>query len=164
MTEQVQGAATLRDITIQGHDFEIEVPYATGHQLTEKEASQLNQVYLENIGNNFRTKVKEMLEGGSTTDAIQAELDKYAADYEFGTRRTSGGPRKAADPVQKEMHALARKALTEFFAKKDVKYSDLSADEKAEAMKTYLDRHGDKIRPIAERRVADAAVMAESGI
>lgn len=151
---------SLRDITIQGQEFTIEVPYQDGHTLNAREAAQLNQVYLENVGNNFRNTVKEMLEGGSTTDQIQAALDKYADEYEFGSRRSSGGTRKAADPVAKEMRALAKKALTEFFKKKEINFADLSSEEKEQAIKTYFEKHGDKVRAIAERRVADAADMA----
>lgn len=172
MNEQVEvsaeeGNPLLKDITIHGHDFEVEVPYEEGHQLTAKEASQLNQVYLENIGNNFRNKVKELLEGGATVDAIQAELDKYASEYEFGARRSNGGTggtRKSSDPVAREMKALAKKAVTEFFRKKDVVFADLTPEERETAIKTYLERHGDKVRVIAERRVADAADMAASGL
>lgn len=164
MTEATTAPAeenpSLRDITIQGQEFTIEVPYADGHTLNAKEAAQLNQVYLENVGNNFRNRVKELLEGGATTDAIQAELDKYADEYEFGSRRSSGGTRKAADPVAKEARALAKRALTEFFKKKEINFTDLSSEEKEQAIKAYFEKHGDKVRAIAERRVADAADMA----
>ena len=155
----------LREITIQGHDFEIEVPYEEGHVLTKAEANQLNQVYIENIGNNFRNRVKELLESGTDAGTIQTELDKYADEYTFGARRGgTGGARKSADPVLKEMRALAKKALVDFFKKKNVNYADLSSDEKEQAIKTYFDRHGDKVRVIAERRVADAAEMASASI
>lgn len=154
----------LREITIQGQDFTVEVPYSAEHVLTAAEASQLNQVYLENIGNNFRSKIKEMLEAGSTTDAIQTELDKYAAEYEFGTRRAGSGVKRTTDPIAKEMRLLAKKALTDFFKKKDVNYADLSAEEKEAAIKTYFEKHGEKLRGIAERRVADAAEMAAAGL
>ena len=154
---------STRDIVINGTELSIEVPYAAEHVLTAAEASQLNQVYIENISNNFRTKVKEMLEAGSTIDAIQAELDKYADEYEFGTRRSSG-PRKSADPVMKEMRNLAKKALTDFFKKKDVTFADLSSDEKEQAIKSYFDKHGEKVRAIAERRVADQASIADTAV
>lgn len=153
-----------REITINGQELSIEVPYEDGHVLTAAEASQLNQVYAENIGNNFRSKVKEMLEGGSTLEDIQAALDAYAETYEFGVRRASGSTKRTVDPVQKEMRALAKKALTDFFKKKDVDFSALSVDEKEAAIRTYFEKHGEKIRAIAERRVADAKAMADAGL
>lgn len=153
-----------REITIQGQELTIEVPYEDGHVLTAAEASQLNQVYAENIGNNFRAKVKEMLEGGSSVDDIQAALDTYAETYEFGVRRSSGASKRTVDPIEKEARALAKKALTDFFKKKDVDFSSLSVDEKEAAIRTYFEKHGEKVRAIAARRVADAKAMAEAGL
>jgi hypothetical protein len=153
-----------REITINGQELSIEVPYEEGHVLTAAEASQLNQVYCENLGNNFRSKVKEMLEGGSTLDDIQSALDAYAENYEFGVRRSSGGTKRTVDPIEKEARALAKKALTDFFKKKDVDFSSLSVDEKEAAIRTYFDKHGTKVREIAARRVADAKAMAAAGL
>lgn len=159
-----ESASTSREITIQGQDLTLEVPYAEGHVLTAAEASQLNQVFCENIGNNFRSKVKEMLEGGSTADDIQAAFDSYVENYEFGARRVSSGTRKSADPIEKEARALAKRALTEHFRKKDIDFSSLSVDEKDQALRVYLEKHGERIREIAARRVADAKAMAEAGL
>lgn len=168
MSEQAQSSAEnpqLRDITIQGQELEIEVPYAEGHILTKPEAAQLNQVYLENIGNNFRKKVQELLEGGAATEAIQAALNTYADEYVFGTRRSAGsGPRKAADPVLREARILAKRALTDFFKKKELNFADLTSEEKEAAIKEYFVRHGDRVMEIAARRVADAAAINEAGM
>ena len=159
-----EATSNLREITIQGTDLQLEVPYAEGHVLTAAEASQLNQVFCENIGNNFRSKVKEMLEGGSTPDDIQAAFDTYVEAYEFGSRRASTGTKRSADPIEKEARALAKRALTEFFKKKDIDYSSLSVDEKDQALRTYMEKHGEKVREIAARRVADQKAMAEAGL
>ena len=154
-----------REITIQGQELSIEVPYEEGHVLSGAEASQLNQVYAENIGNNFRSKVKELLEGGSNLDQLQAALDAYAETYEFGVRRSSGGSvKRVVDPVQKEMRSLAKKALGDFFKKKDTDFNSFSVDEKEQAIRVYFEKHGEKVRAIAERRIADAKAMAEAGI
>jgi hypothetical protein len=161
MTEET---SNLREITIQGTELSLEVPYSEGHVLTAAEASQLNQVYCENLGNNFRSKVKEMLEGGSSVDDIQAAFDAYADAYEFGSRRASSGTKRTADPIEKEARALAKRALTEFFKKKDIDYSSLSVDEKEQSLRTYMEKHGEKVREIAARRVADQKAMAEAGL
>ena len=84
-----------REITVQGQELTIEVPYEEGHTLTAAEASQLNQVYAENIGNNFRAKVKEMLEAGSNLEDIQIALDAYADVYEFGARQRVGTTKRS---------------------------------------------------------------------
>ena len=159
-----EAASNIREITIQGTELSIEVPYAEGHVLSAAEASQLNQVYAENVGNNFRAKVKEMLEGGSSVDDIQAALDAYTESYEFGTRRASSGTKRTVDPIEKEARALAKRALTEFFKKKDIDYSSLSVDEKEQSLRTYMEKHGEKVREIAARRVADQKAMAEAGL
>ena len=152
----------LRDITINGQNFEIEVPYAEGHVLTAAEAGQLNQVYVENVGNNFRGRVKELLEAGSSVEEIQKELDKYAETYEFGARRASGGARRVADPVQKEMRAMAKSKLVPFVKEKQgVNWNDLSPDEREALIKKYIEKNEAAIRPIAERRVADAASLGD---
>lgn len=154
----------LRDITINGQEFTIEVPYTEGHVLTASEAGQLNQVYVENVGNNFRGRVKELLESGATVEAIQAELDKYASEYEFGARRASGGARRVVDPVMKEMRAMAKTKLVPFVKEKQgVNWNDLSPDEREALIKRYLEKNEAAIRPIAERRVADAQSLAGAG-
>lgn len=160
MSDENNSASLLRDITINGQDFQLEVPYTEGHVLTAKEAGQLNQVYLENIGNNFRAKVKEMMESGASADAIQAELDRYAETYEFGSRRIGGGGGRKADPIAKEMRNLAKKKLEEFFKKQNVSWSDLSSEEKEEAIKKYFERHGDALRAAAQARIDLAASLA----
>jgi hypothetical protein len=155
---------SLREITIQGTELSLEVPYAEGHVLTATEASQLNQVFCENIGNNFRSKVKEMLEAGQSAEDIQAAFDAYVEVYEFGSRRVSSGTKRTADPIEKEARALAKRALTEFFRKKEIDFSSLSVDEKDQALRTYMEKHGAKVREIAARRVADQKAMAEAGL
>ncbi len=51
-----------KNIIIQGQTFTASLPYAAGQALTESEARALNQVRLENIRNNFASKVKASLE------------------------------------------------------------------------------------------------------
>jgi hypothetical protein len=154
--------SNVRDITINGVEFQLEVPYSEGHILSAAEASQLNQVYLENVGNNFRSRVKELLEAGSASDAIQAELDKYADTYEFGSRRVGSGTKRVADPVMREMRAMAKTKLVAFVKEKQgVSWNDLSADEREALLKRYIEKNDAALRPIAERRVADAKEVAD---
>lgn len=154
--------SNVRDITINGVEFQLEVPYSEGHILSGAEASQLNQVYLENVGNNFRSRVKELLEAGSDQAAIQAELDKYADSYEFGTRRAGSGAKRVADPVMREMRSMAKSKLVPFVKEKQgVSWNDLSADEREALLKRYIEKNEAALRPIAERRVADAKEVAE---
>lgn len=158
--ETVAAPSKLREITIDGKEFTLEVPYKDGDTINASEASQLNQVYLENIGNNFRAKVKALVAEGADDATIQKALDEYADSYEFGARR-AGGPRKHMDPVEREMRALGKVAVIKHFKSKDMNYNEFTAEQKEEALQVYLKKYDSVVRPIAERRVADAASLGE---
>lgn len=153
-------AGKTREITIAGKEFSVDVPFGEGYVLNAAEASQLNQVYLENIGNNFRKRVQELLDGGSDEATIQAELDKYVEGYSFGSRR-SGGARRVHDPILREMRALAKAKLVVYVKEKNgVNWNDMESEQREVLMSKYLEKYGDVLRPIAERRVAAAAEVA----
>lgn len=92
------------------HDvsFEISQPYSAGHTLTEAEAKALNQVRSENIGNNVRSKIKELLEAGNT-DAAKALVAEKDAAYEFTLASVSASAK--LDPVEREARALAKEYI-----------------------------------------------------
>lgn len=119
LVAQPDGAAvnqesTMSDsITIQGFAFAVPVPYAEGHVLTAGEASALNQVFHENLRNNFASKIKKLKEANGEAidvEALQADLDAYAKSYQFGVR-TTGGTRAVTDPVKREAINLAKEAI-----------------------------------------------------
>lgn len=99
-------------LTIKGLEFSISEPFKEGHVLTSNEANVMNQTLRENIRNNFAYVLAELQEtaakGETILDipAVQAQLDKYVEDYEFGVRR--GGGRMPADPVEKEALTIAK--------------------------------------------------------
>jgi hypothetical protein len=98
------------EVTIQGAVFTIPVPYAAGHTLTEGEASQLNQVLLENIRNNVAGKIKARAEKGEAT-VTQAEVDSYVESYEMGVRRQGTGEARLT-PVEREARRIARDRIS----------------------------------------------------
>jgi len=100
--------------TINGDAFEISQPYAEGHVLTAIEARVLNQTRSENVGNNARTKLNELKEGGADLAALQAFVTELDNNYEF----TAAGARAAAklDPVEKEAQKKARELLKDHLA------------------------------------------------
>lgn len=101
-----------KTITVQGVEVQVAQPYAEGHTVTEAEAKALNQVRAENIANNCRKAIKELIEeAGEITDAVKkaalkmiAEKDK---DYVF-TLASVGGGGSRLDPLTKECRAIAR--------------------------------------------------------
>lgn len=100
--------------TIEGLNFEISQPYEAGHVITDIEARVLNQTRSENIGNNVRAKLKELLTNGGSQDNAAALVSSVDAEYEF----TAAGTRAAAklDPYEREALKIARELLKQHLA------------------------------------------------
>lgn len=160
-------------ITIAGHRFEINAPpfVAGAIELTEGMAHTLNQTRAENLRNNFASRVKNTLNGAEdlTEDqkaSLQTAFDAYADKYEFGVRQPGTG-RKPADPIEKEMMALAKSDFEKaFFAK----FGDKPLKEQtAENVDKLLDLKGDSYRKRAlaimkQREAAGDADLAALGL
>lgn len=95
--------------TINGLEFEISQPYAEGHVCTEAEARALNQTRSENIGNNTRAKIKEMLEAGTAAAEIAAYVAEVDAAYEFTLANVAAS--RKLDPVEREAQKIARELI-----------------------------------------------------
>jgi hypothetical protein len=149
--------ATPRETyTIAGEQFEIFTPYVGGHALTEGEASQLNQVFAENIRNNRAKLVSELKEAGTfDAAAFQAELDDYMKSYEMGVRTGGGG--RSSDPVTTAAMDLARTKVREAIVKAGGKIADYSAKDISEKAREAVNRNP-KFLEIARAQVE----MAES--
>lgn len=155
----------MEQITIQGHDFNVPVRYAAGHTLTEGEASALNQTYHENLRNNFAKQVKDAKGEAEvlTEDQIkelQAKLDTYAGEYQFGVR-TARGPSAPADPVGKEAFAIAKEAIKNAIRAKNLKPSDYSAEQIGDLAKQALEKNRDRFYTLAAQRIAERAAIAD---
>jgi len=103
---------------IAGVAFEISQPYAAGHTLTEAEAKTLNQVRSENIGNNLRDKIKELLEKNDEAGAKALVAEKDST-YEFTL--ASVGATAKLDPVEREARAIAKDIVKAKLAEKGLK-------------------------------------------
>ncbi len=107
-----------KEITVQGVVVTVAAPYAPGHQITEAEAKALNQVRAENIANNVRKTVTEIINAAGGAEAltdehkaqIQAAVSERDATYEF-TLASVGGGREPIDPLTKECRAVAKAFL-----------------------------------------------------
>jgi hypothetical protein len=112
-----------KNITISGKVFEVPAPYTEGHQLTAGEASQLNQVYHENVRNNLAADIKDSIDKGTFDQGTwQLKVTEYANEYEMGVRR-AGGPR-IVDPVAREALRLAVDKLSATLREQGKKPSD----------------------------------------
>jgi hypothetical protein len=115
-------AQASQTIVIDNLSFSAPAPYVEGDQINVAEAGALNQVFAENIRNNFRRRVADAKEAaktaaeaaGQTFDGslseeaiakLTSDFAEYAAKYEFAGKR---GPRISLDPVTKEAMKIAK--------------------------------------------------------
>lgn len=148
-----------KELTVQGVTVSVETPYEPGHQATEAEAKALNQMRAENIGNNRRKQIKELLEAADgNVEAVQKDAQKiiseYDKEYEFTLASVGGGSAARLDPLTKECRSIARN----FIAGK--------IKEQGMTQKEYLEKNGEdaikeKIIELAEHpEVVKAAKKA----
>ena len=151
------------EITIAGQTFIVPRPYSEGHQLLANEAAALNQVFGENLRNNFASTVKSAIEAGTfDLDALQDALSDYAHTYEFGVRkaREPGAPKAPKDPVEAEAMSIAKDKVKAAIKAKGGSPKDYSAAEISELASQVLEKYP-AIREIAARNVAANAEIAE---
>lgn len=162
--------ATL-EITIQQQSFTIPHLYVAGPiELTEGEAHALQQVYAENLRNNFATKMKARADEiadaqAKNLDVVpeplgQADLDTYASSYAFGIRASGG---IAVNPVEAEEARLAVAAIKAALTQRGQTWKGKTEDEQR-AMVEKVVASG-RFRGEAEAIVAakKAAKAATSG-
>lgn len=175
-TTEAQAAPVT--FTIQGREYTAVPPYTAGHVLQENEAHAINQVWVENIRNNFaggplrklKMKVAEVngwfkgegdekkLDWEKVTnddldlEEVNAEFDKYVENYEFGARR-AGGVRAPADPVEAEARKIAKEALRPLLAANNYKISEITAEQWKQLIDQALEAKPE-IRELARERVA----------
>jgi|ETNvirnome_6_100_1030635.scaffolds.fasta_scaffold00132_13 hypothetical protein len=158
-------AKTQRNaLTIAKTSFTIPAPFAEGHAVTANEAAALNQLLAENIRNNFAKRVKE---GGEAdppvaADVLQAELDQYVTEYEFGVRRSGGG--RSSDPVEVEAMSIARDKVKDALRAKGYKLADISAGRITELASEYLEKNPqwrETAKSVVEQRNATADEVLE---
>lgn len=155
----------MPEITIAGHPFTVPAPYAEGHILTANEAAALNQVFHENLRNNFAKKVKDLVEAGGDPQSLSDEFESYVNSYEFGVRRGGGGG-GARNPVQTEAMNLAREAVKAAIRKQGRNPADYSGKQVSDLAEKLLAKNP-TFRELAEERVrsqreAADAVMADA--
>ena len=85
-------------ITIQGGQFQIPMPFSEGHTLNGPEASAMNQLFAENIRNNFAGKMKkaeeakEAVPGQGRTRHLLPGI-QVRREGDLGSEARSGGGR-----------------------------------------------------------------------
>lgn len=151
--------ATTKEMTINGIAVAVTQPYEAGHQITEAEAKALNQVRAENIGNNLRKTLKDMLaeadgDVAAIQEAAQAAVSEYDAGYEFTLASVGGGGTARLDPLTKECRTIARNFITGKLKEQGISQKDYLAANGENAIK-------DKVIELAEHpKVVEAAKKA----
>ncbi len=141
------------EITIAGHPFHAPVPYSEGHQLRANEANALNQVFHENLRNNFAKKVKDAKDSGAFDhQALQDSFLEYARNYQFGVRALGGGG-ASADPVETEALALARGDVRQMLTKSGKKIKDYPKEKLDAAYAAQLEKHRERYIEAARERI-----------
>jgi len=129
----------MRTISVLDYSATIYPPFVAGHVLNENEASQINQTWVEAIGNNTRAKVKVLLADDNfkalsedeQKAAVAKLIEDYAAEFEFGMAG-KGGTRVKVDPIAELMWTLAE---NEVAAKMVKAYAKLPVDVKGKPQK-----------------------------
>lgn len=148
--------------TVAGMTLLMPQPFAEGYALLANEANAMNQLLTENLRNNIAGKMKAAEKEGkawSETEA-QAQLDTYAATYQFGAR--VGGIR-SVDPVLRIMEQLAEGKVRELLKTKGIKLNTVDSDKMNSLIDQYIakdDAAGGALRKIAEKRVKEDSKLA----
>lgn len=144
--------------TIAGTTVNVPQPFAEGYALTANEAAAMNQLLTENLRNNIAGRAKKAKEENKAFD-MQAELDSYAMNYQFGARSVGF---RATDPVEKEMRAMARKKIEAALKLKGIKLKTVEDDQWEQLTSQYIDTHGEALRRAAEAKVKAEAELASA--
>lgn len=161
-----------KEITVQGVVVSVAQPYAPGHVITEAEARALNQVRAENIANNCRKAVIELIEGAggkeALTDEHKAAIQKIVSEkdgaYEF-TLASVGGGREPVDPLEKECRKVARDFLTAKLKEKGLtqkKYNEANGEDAFDSKVIELASH-EQIVKLAKKNLAAREQLAGLG-
>lgn len=137
----------------------------------------MNQTLGENLRNNFASSIRAAVEEYAKTNQIdpkdvapsdldqeelQIALDEYAAAYEFGVRRGTGGT-SPKDPVEREAMAMAKDAVRGALKRKGYKISKVPEDQIA-ALAEQLLKNSPEMLEEARRRVEQARKIGEASI
>lgn len=104
-------SVSLKILDTEG--FNVTLPYLAGHTINEAEAKVLNQTRKENLGNNFRPKVRAyedaIAEGKDpevSLDQLIADFAKLDADYVFTLANAAASVKLT--PEEREARSIAK--------------------------------------------------------
>ena len=147
-------------VKIQDMHFDVPRPFAEGHVCTGPEAGVLNQTVAENTRNNWAIRVKKAIEDGTFDQAkMQAEIDQYLEEYDFGVRRGRG----PTDPVEREALNMAKDMVRKAIREQGFKLADIETEKINELAEQAVAENPD-ITKEAKRRVAERSKLTITGV
>lgn len=161
MADMKKVAIGTRDAKLE---FEVPQPYAEGHALTAVEAKQLNQVYAENICNNFRARVQATIkgdEGAMSEKDLRSSFAEYASNYIF-TEASVGTGRSTMTPLEREARRVAKAVVVQLLAKDGRKQKDVDKDKFEAEVARFAE--SDKVQKIAAKNLKDAEALAAAAL
>jgi len=156
----------MRKVTIIGFPVEVLEPYKEGHKVNAAEADVLNQTRSQNIGNNIRDELRELVglpEGTSKAsapqieqfqEAVQAKVTEYDKDYTL----SGGGRRQVRDPLGRITWRLAGEALMNYLRETGQQRKDFT-DEQWNAERERLAAEDKPILEAAKKELAAAQAL-----
>jgi len=151
---------TMRNISIAGVTIPIAAPYAEGHTISAREASSLNQTRAENVANNCRKQIKELIEKDgkeAATPAIVKLVQAYDATYDLSTAPVSAS---RLDPVAREAKAIAVQTVNNHLRASGRKISEFREGEAREKYDAEVARLMET--PEIQKAAAKAAALKET--
>ncbi len=145
---------------IQGKSFFIPRPFGEGHQCSAGDANVLCQTLSENTRNAFNSRVKDAVDNETFDhNVMQAAIDEWLEDYEFGIRRGRG----PVDPVEREKLNMAKDIVRQALRERDYKIADIAPEEITRLAEDVIKSNPD-IAKEAKRRVDQRAKLTSSEV
>src|SRR5690606_38522149 len=134
-------------------------------------AARLSQTLAESLRNNFGSMIKKEKDEAESkgaefnpdTAALQANLDDYIAEYEFGAKRGGNGGGVKLDPVERKALQLSKDTIKRAIQAKGGKIKDVGAERITELAEKYLEQNSEVLFEQA-RELLDAEQRAKDAV
>jgi hypothetical protein len=157
---------TIRSISIKAYSFQLEEPYAAGHQLTAAEAAALNGLRAENICNNVRKFVNDVVLANppgailpaETLARIQDRISQYDARYQF---KETSRPLPAMGSLESEVRDVASETVQAEVKKAKLTLLDDEWESAIEAAQARPEVQAEARRRLAAKTRVAGSMMKE---
>lgn len=155
---------STEEITIQGQTYKVPLRYKGGDILKDNEAVALNQLLHNNLRNNFSQKVNKARKAANGADPdyakLQADLDEFAARYEFGMR-AGGKTSTATDPAEHRALVSAKDIVRRAAKEKQLQWTVAQIEEAAHQLLAKQGPQGPLITAARAQVEAEKSVAAD---